>query len=51
MNGKMKVFVVLFVAVVTLACGGSTLPATQSTPIPTIVTTPGVLQCADILTV
>ena len=52
MHGKMKVFmfVVLFVAVVMLACGGSTLPATKSTPIPTVVTTPGVLQCADILT-
>ncbi len=51
MNGDIRVLLaaILFVGLISLACGGSTIPATQSISIPTVITTPGILQCADIL--
>lgn len=50
MNSKLKVFLVpiFFMVLVSLACGPSSMapPAALRTPVPT----PGVLECADILT-
>jgi hypothetical protein len=51
MNSGMKVFgvTILFIALASVACGGSTTPAIPTTPVPTVVKTPGVLDCSDIV--
>ena len=39
----------MFIALASVACGGSTIPAIPTTPVPTVVKTPGVLDCSDIV--